>query len=47
LVGRLGPRAPCPLNSALIKGATTISKLGVQLLSLGYYYPFTEKIRQV
>ena len=29
------------------RGATTFSKSGVQLLGLEYYYPFTEKIRQV
>ena len=27
-----------------IRGATTFSKLGVQILGLGYYYPPTEKI---
>ena len=32
---------------ALSRGATTPSKLGVQFLGLGYYYPSTEKIRQV
>jgi len=29
------------------RGATTFSKLGVQFLGLRYYYPSTEKIRQV
>ena len=29
------------------RGATTFSKLGVQFLGLGYYYPSTEKNRQV
>jgi len=28
----------------LYRGATTFSKLGVQFLGLGYYYPSTEKI---
>jgi len=27
-----------------VRGATTFSKLGVQFLGLGYYYPSTEKI---
>jgi len=28
----------------MTRGATTSSKLGVQFLGLGYYYPSTEKI---
>ena len=32
-----------PLN----RGSTTFPKLGVQFLGLGYYYPSTEKIRQL
>ena len=31
----------------MIRGATTVSKLGVQFLGLGYYYLSTEKSRQV
>jgi len=31
----------------MARGATTFSKLRVQFLGLGYYYPSTEKIRQV
>jgi len=31
----------------VFRGATTFSELGVQFLGLGYYYPSTEKIRQV
>jgi len=32
---------------AVSRGATMFSKLGVHFLGLGYYYPSTEKIRQV
>jgi len=34
-------------RNAVPRGATTSSKLGVQFLRLGYYYPSTEKIRPV
>ena len=35
------------ISSDSFRGATTFSKLGFQFLGLGYYYPSTEKIRQV
>jgi len=41
------PKVRTPCFSPVGRGATMFSKLGVQFLGLGYYYPSTEKNRQV
>jgi len=43
----LGSIVNNPITYLTVRGATTSSKLGVQILGLGYYYPSTKKIRQV
>ena len=37
------PQVPLQFPCVFSSGATTSSKLGVQFLGLGYYYPSTEK----